>query len=110
MFRVSDRRGDNWKVVLKGHEYCLVPHGWGQKFIDISDSPMVCDNTLKLGDRSYYISSKERINQSQKKIREFKDCQEFFNKGSRFLKGEITQILKPIFLYCKDFKGKISDE
>lgn len=110
MFRVSDRRGDNWKVVLKGEEYCLVPHGWGQKFIDIYDSPIVWENTLKLGDRSYNISSKERINQSQKKIREFKDCQEFLNRGNKFLKGEITQILKPIFLYCQDFKGKISDE
>lgn len=96
--------------MLKGEEYCLVPHGWGQKFIDIYDSPIVWENTLKLGDRSYNISSKERINQSQKKIREFKDCQEFLNRGNKFLKGEITQILKPIFLYCQDFKGKISDE
>lgn len=110
MFRVSDKRGDNWKVVLKGHEYCLVPHGWGQKFINVKDIPKVCDNTLNLGDMLYDISSKERIDQSQKEIRKFKDCNEFLNKGNKFLKGEITQILRPIFLYCKDFKGKINNE
>lgn len=110
MFRVSDRRGDNWKVVLKGHEYCLVPHGWGQKFVDINDLPIVYDNTLKLGDVTYDISSKERIEQSQKEIRKFENCKSFLNKGNKFLKGEITQILRPIFLYCKNFKGKISDE
>lgn len=52
--------------------------------------------------------SKSRITKD-KHIREFKDGQDFFNKGKKMLKGEIVKTLRPLYLYCSTKKGKVND-
>ncbi len=108
MFKIGK---DNWKVRLGGREVCLVPHGWGQVIDNVNS--VVVDNEnkiLKIDDTEYKIHSKIRIsNGFNKHVRDFKDGEEFLEKGKAMIKGEIVQTLRPIYLYCSKRKGKINE-
>lgn len=108
MFKIGK---ENWKIKLGGKEVCLVPHGWGQVIDNVN--MIIVDNEnkiLKIDDNEYEIHSKIRIkNGNNKHIRDFKDGNEFLEKGKRMIKGEIVQTLKPIFLYCSKKKGKVNE-
>ena len=108
MFKVGK---DNWKVRLGGREVCLVPHGWGQ-VIENAKS-VVVDNEkkiLRIGDAKFKINSKSRIeDEVDKHVRKFKNGEEFLEKGKAMIKGEIVQTLRPIYLYCDNKKGKVSE-
>ena len=106
LFKISD---ENWKIRINGEEKCLVPHGWGQVIENIqSISSDYKKKQLKIDNEIYPVYSKSRITKD-KHIREFKDGQDFFNKGKKMLKGEIVKTLRPLYLYCSTKKVKVND-
>ena len=108
MFKIGK---DNWKIKLGGREVCLVPHGWGQvidnvQLIEVNNDKKI----IKIDDNEYDIHSKVRLkNEGNKHIREFKDGRDFLERGKKMISGEITQTLRPIYLYCSKRKGKINE-
>lgn len=67
---------------------------------------------------SYNIISTERIDdkinsltqvQLNKRIRQFKNGEEFLKQGEKCVQGTIEKILKPQYLYCKSFTGQIKE-
>lgn len=106
LFRVSH---DNWKIRINGEEKCLIPHGWGQvvdnvKTISVDKKEQI----LWIDNHSYKVNSKSRI-RAIKHIRQFEDGKAFFKKGNRMLKGEIVKTLRPIYLFCSEYKGKVNE-
>lgn len=105
---------DNWTYNLGGNkgEVCVVPHGWGQQIEEVT-SIKNRNGRLILeyedgNEQIYMIYSKERFTEkSGKRIRQFKDGQEFLQKGRNYVSGEIKKILKPQYLYCQHFIGKV---
>ena len=108
MFKIGK---DNWKIRLGGKEVCLVPHGWGQVIDDVQSITVDNENKIvKINDMEYYIHSKVRLkNDGNKHVRNFKDGEEFLQKGKAMIKGEIVQTLRPIYLYCSKKKGKVNE-
>lgn len=108
MFKIGK---DNWKIRLGGREVCLVPHGWGQAIDGVRS--VVVDNEnkiVKIDDDEYKIHSKVRIkNEKNKHVRDFKDGEDFLEKGKSMIKGQIVQTLRPIYLYCSKKKGKVNE-
>ena len=113
IFKIAEY--DNWTIELNGIQKCVVPHGWGQEINDLLDVvvskgklKIVMKNDSNKEDTISYDITKEKYIQTEKKhLREFNSCQDFLNKGSKFLKGNIVDELLPIFLYCSSKKGKI---
>lgn len=105
---------DNWTYNLGGNkgEVCIVPHGWGQQIENVT-SISNKNGKLILGctdgsEQEYQIYSKERIKkESGRKIRQYKDGQEFLDKGKNFVSGEIKKVLTPEYLYCQSCRGKV---
>jgi hypothetical protein len=108
MFKIGK---DNWKVHLGGRNVCLVPHGWGQVIDGVKSVSVDNDeHVLIVNDRKYSINSKARIkNVGNKHVRNFKDGEEFLNKGGKMIKGDIVQTLRPIYLYCSEKRGKVNE-
>ncbi len=108
LFEVS--KYGNWTIRLDGEDKCLIPHGWGQKIDDLKNIEVSEDSlllhTYNNGTISYDTLKDTHINSDLKKLREFKNCEDFL-KTSNFLKGEIKETLTPVFLYCSTKKGKI---
>lgn len=99
---------DNWQVSLgDGRKVCLVPHGWGQEIdgiqsIEVDSSRKNLILKINNQDNVYPISSSSRINCKEKRIRDFKDANEFLNKGTNIIKGTINHTLIPVFEYSKN--------
>lgn len=108
MFKIGK---DNWKIRLGGRDVCLVPHGWGQVIDHVRDIKVNNeDNEIEIDGNSYKIHSKVRLrNDENKHVRKFRDGAEFLEKGKAMISGEITQTLRPIYLYCSKKKGKVND-
>ena len=108
LFEVS--KYGNWTIRLDGEDKCLIPHGWGQKIDDLKNIEISEDSlllhTYNNGTISYDTLKDTHINSALKKLREFKNCNDFL-KTNNFLKGEIKETLTPVFLYCSTKKGKI---
>lgn len=108
LFEVS--KYGNWTIRLDSKEKCLIPHGWGQKIDDLKNIEVSEDSlllhTYNNGTISYDTLKDTHINSDLKKLRKFKNCEDFL-KTSNFLKGEIKETLTPVFLYCSTTKGKI---
>lgn len=106
LFRVSH---DNWKIRINGEEKCLIPHGWGQVVDNVKTiSVDKKEKILWIDNHSYKVNSKSRI-RAIKHIRQFEDGKAFFKKGNRMLKGEIVKTLRPIYLFCSEYKGKVNE-
>lgn len=107
LFEVSEF--DSWTITLDGEEKCLIPHGWGQIIDDLKDIKVSKHKLILHTNKeeiSYNTLKETHINSDLKKLREFKNCEDFL-KTSDFLKGEIKETLTPVFLYCSTKKGKI---
>lgn len=105
LFRVSN---DNWKIRINGEEKCLIPHGWGQAIENVKTvSVDKKEQVLAIDNYKYKINSKERI-KDIKHIRNFEDGEAFLKKGNKMLKGEIVKTLRPLYLFCSEYKGKVN--
>lgn len=100
---------DNVTYNLGGRKgkVCIVPHGWGQQIENVNEithkSGQLVLKTIDGKSIDYEIKSKTRLdNRVEKQIRDFKDGNEFLQKGNNILKGEIVKTLTPIHLYCHD--------
>lgn len=103
IFKIGE---DNWQVNLGANKgkVCLVPHGWGQEIehiesITIEENELVLDVNGKKYKTT--IASQNHIECPGKKLRQFKDGQEFLRIGSKMVNGKITHTLIPVFEYSK---------
>lgn len=89
----------------------MVPHGWGQAIDNVNS--IIVDNEnkiVKIDEAEYKIHSKVRIRDEVKKhVRDYKNGNEFLEKGKAMIKGDIVQTLTPIYLYCSKKKGKVNE-
>lgn len=108
IFRIGP---DNFQIDLGGKKgrVCLIPHGWGQK-IDGIDDVLVRDGKLILKidgeEKPFPISSQERIQNDQKRIREFSDGKSFLKAGNGYIQGEFIKELTPLVEYSGNTIGK----
>lgn len=102
---------NNFQIDLGGQKgkVCLVPHGWGQK-IDGIENIAIRDNKLVLQvDGKEYptrISSQEHICCESKKIRQFRNGEEFLEAGGRYISGKFVKELIPCVEYSRNTVGK----
>lgn len=104
IFKIGE---DNWQVNLGGKKgnVCLVPHGWGQEIRGIKNIEFEGNNlVLDLGCRKVpiEISSKQSIDLAEKKVRSFKDGQEFLTIGKNMIQGTIERELIPCYEYSRN--------
>lgn len=99
---------DNFQINLgeKKGKVCLVPHGWGQEIehvtnIRVDEENMNLIISTDEGDFTSKIKSQERIECSRKKIRQFKNGEEFLKIGDNYIHGKIVKTLLPICEYSK---------
>ncbi|MBD5534898.1 MAG: hypothetical protein HDQ99_04450 [Lachnospiraceae bacterium] len=99
---------DNFQINLgeKKGKVCLVPHGWGQEIEHVTNIRVDKENrdliiSTKKGNYPSQIKSQEHIECSGKKIRQFKDGEEFLRLGSNYVQGKIVKTLIPICEYSQ---------
>ncbi len=100
---------DNFQVNLGGEKgkVCLVPHGWGQEIENVTDIKVDKESgkliiSTEEGDFLSEIKSQKHIECPGKKIRQFKDGEEFCQKGQKYIQGEILKTLIPVCEYSKN--------
>lgn len=100
---------DNFQINLgeKKGKVCLVPHGWGQEIEHVTDIRVdkVKRNLIistNEGDFLSQIKSQEHIECPGKKIRQFKDGEDFLQMGHNCIQGKIVKTLLPICEYSQN--------
>ena len=97
---------DNFQINLgeKKGKVCLVPHGWGQEIENVTNIRVDKENgnlivSTEEGDFPSPIKSHKHIKCPGKKIRQFKDGDEFLRLGQNYIQGKIVKTLLPVCEY-----------
>ncbi|MDE5591009.1 MAG: hypothetical protein K2J60_18025, partial [Acetatifactor sp.] len=100
---------DNFQINLgeKKGKVCLIPHGWGQEIEHVTNIRVDKENgnliiSTKEGDFPSQIKSQKHIECFGKKIRQYKDGEEFLRLGSKYVQGKIVKTLMPICEYSQN--------
>lgn len=100
---------DNFQINLgeKKGKVCLVPHGWGQEIENVTNIRVDKENgnlivSTEEGDFPSPIKSHEHIKCPGKKIRQFKDGDEFLRLGQNYIQGKIVKTLLPVCEYSRN--------
>lgn len=108
---------DNFQINLgeKKGKVCLVPHGWGQEIEHVTNIKVNKESgkliiTTDEGDFPSQIKSQEHIECQGKKIRQFKDGEEFLQVGHNYIQGKIVKTLLPVCEYSKNSIRAIEKE
>jgi len=89
---------NKWSINIGNQKKILIPHGWGQEFINPPKNINVDFRNTKItiGSESFGINEKESfVREKIAKIRDFKNQEDFFESGSNFIDVTLVETIIP---------------